>query len=178
MVPNKNSAVKIIMFFPSTISFPFHPSSRFSEITIVEGIPATWVTRLVWILEIPSLLPFTVFPETAGGPPRRCTVKLNRIQMQPGMSLNQFLTEHGNEHQCEAVLEQSRWPQGFQCPECMAMDHCSYLRGRVPSMSITDDADRRAIFHSTKLPLTTRFQAMYFLSQNKNSYSGVFSLVN
>ena len=41
-------------------------------------------------------------------------MKMNRIQFQPGMSLNQFLASYGDEAQCEAVLEKSRWPQGFQ----------------------------------------------------------------
>lgn len=103
-------------------------------------------------------------------------MKLNRIQMQPGMSLNQFLTEYGTEHQCEAVLEQSRWPQGFQCPDCMAKDHFSYLRGRVKVFQCRACRSQTTltegtIFHSTKLPLTTWFQAMYFLSQNKNNVS-------
>ena len=103
-------------------------------------------------------------------------MKLNRIQMQPGMSLNQFLTEYGTEHQCVAVLEQSRWPQGFQCPDCMAKDHFSYLRGRVKVFQCRACRSQTTltegtIFHSTKLPLTTWFQAMYFLSQNKNNVS-------
>lgn len=103
-------------------------------------------------------------------------MKLNRIQMQPGMSLNQFLTEYGTERQCEAVLEQSRWPQGFQCPDCMAKDHFSYLRGRVKVFQCRACRSQTTltegtIFHSTKLPLTTWFQAMYFLSQNKNNVS-------
>jgi transposase-like protein len=96
--------------------------------------------------------------------------------MQPGMSLNQFLTEYGTEHQCAAVLEQSRWPQGFQCPDCMAKDHFSYLRGRVKVFQCRACRSQTTltegtIFHSTKLPLTTWFQAMYFLSQNKNNVS-------
>ncbi|MDY0268707.1 IS1595 family transposase [Trichloromonas sp.] len=103
-------------------------------------------------------------------------MKLNRIQMQPGMSLNQFLSEYGTERQCEAVLEQSRWPQGFQCPDCMAKDHFSYFRGRVKVFQCRACRSQTTltegtIFHSTKLPLTAWFQAMYFLSQNKNNVS-------
>jgi len=45
-------------------------------------------------------------------------MRINRIQFQPGMSLTQFLEDYGTEEQCEDALEQSRWPQGFVCPEC------------------------------------------------------------
>jgi hypothetical protein len=32
-------------------------------------------------------------------------MKMNRIQFQAGMSLNQFLADYGTESQCEAILE-------------------------------------------------------------------------
>ncbi len=101
---------------------------------------------------------------------------MNRIQFQAGMSLTQFLDSYGAEQQCEQVLEQSRWPQGFQCPKCQSKGHSSYRRGGVKvfqcracrSQTTLTEA---TIFHSTKLPLTKWFQAMYFLSQNKNNVS-------
>lgn len=101
---------------------------------------------------------------------------MNRIQFQAGLSLSKFLVDYGEEHQCEQVLEQARWPQGFQCPKCQAKEHGFYQRGRVKifqcracrsQTTLTQDT----IFHSTKLPLTKWFQAMYFLSQNKNNVS-------
>jgi len=33
------------------------------------------------------------------------TMRSNRIQFQPGMSLTQFLDEYGTEEQCEDALE-------------------------------------------------------------------------
>ncbi|MBN1547371.1 MAG: IS1595 family transposase [Syntrophaceae bacterium] len=103
-------------------------------------------------------------------------MKMNRIQFQAGMSLNEFLSEYGTEPQCEAVLEQSRWPQGFRCPKCSTADHFFYRRGRVKvfqcrSCRSQTTLTEETIFHSTKLALTTWFQAMYFLSQNKNNVS-------
>lgn len=103
-------------------------------------------------------------------------MKTNRIQFQAGMSLNQFLADYGTEQQCEVVLEQSRWPQGFQCPKCLTKEHGSYRRGRVKVFQCRACRSQTTltegtIFHSTKLPLTTWFQAMYFLSQNKNNVS-------
>ncbi len=92
------------------------------------------------------------------------------------MSLNQFLAEYGTEQQCEAILEQSRWPQGFQCPECMDKDHFSYFRGRVkvfpfPSFRSTEDVNQRTIIFYSKLPLPTTFQAICFLRERENNVS-------
>lgn len=103
-------------------------------------------------------------------------MKMNRIQFQPGMSLDKFLVNYGTEELCEQAFERSRWPQGFQCPKCQGKAHYSYRRGRVKvfqcrfcrtQTTLTEET----IFHSTKLPLTKWFQAMYFLSQNKNNVS-------
>lgn len=101
---------------------------------------------------------------------------MNRIQLQPGMSLNQLLAKYGDEQQCEAALEDARWPEGFRCPKCSSEHHYRYRRNaqRVfqccncrTQTSLTEGT----IFHSTKLPLTIWFQAMYFLTQNKNNVS-------
>ena len=102
-------------------------------------------------------------------------MKMNRIQFQPGLSLNKFLDQYGNQEQCESVLESARWPAGFKCPKCGSNTHCSYRRGR--RVKVYQCSDCRAqttltegtIFHSSKLPLTTWFQAMYFLTQTKNN---------
>jgi ribosomal protein L37AE/L43A len=101
---------------------------------------------------------------------------MNRIQFQAGMSLNQFLTHYGTESQCEAVLEKSRWPQGFECPKCETREHFFYRRGRVKvfqcrACRTQTTLTEGTIFHSTKLPLTRWFQVMYFLSQTKNNVS-------
>jgi hypothetical protein len=38
---------------------------------------------------------------------------MNRVQFQPGLSMPEFLRQFGTEAQCEAALEQARWPEGF-----------------------------------------------------------------
>lgn len=104
-------------------------------------------------------------------------MKMNRIQFQPGLSLNEFFAQYGTEQQCEAVLESSRWPHGFICPKCDCNQHGTYRRGRRVKVfqckacrgqtTLTQDT----IFHSSKLPLTTWFQAIFFQTQNKNNVS-------
>jgi len=54
---------------------------------------------------------------------------VNRIQFQPGMSLSQFLELYGTEEQCEAALEQTRWPDGFRCHRC-GEQVCGLVYGR------------------------------------------------
>jgi hypothetical protein len=54
-------------------------------------------------------------------------MSMNRIQFQHGISLPEFLKQYGTEAQCEAALEQVRWPQGFICPYC-GESHCSIFK--------------------------------------------------
>lgn len=102
----------------------------------------------------------------------------NRIQMQKGLSLDQFSNTYGTEEQCEAAVEKSRWPEGFRCMKC-GCDHpyiyrkktvkvfqCSACRKQV---TLTEDT----IFHSTKLTLRQWFQAMFFMTQSKNNISAL-----
>ena len=42
---------------------------------------------------------------------------INRIQFQPGLSLAEFLKDHGTEAQCEPILER-RAGTRVSCPEC------------------------------------------------------------
>jgi ribosomal protein L37AE/L43A len=101
---------------------------------------------------------------------------MNKIQFQKGMSLNQFLSRYGDQQQCEATLEDARWPDGFRCPKCSSKEHYRYRRRSVKVFQCR--ACRRqttltegTIFHSTKLSLTIWFQAMFLLTQNKNNVS-------
>lgn len=103
---------------------------------------------------------------------------MNRIQMQAGMSLTQFLLSYGQEHQCEAALEDARWPEGFCCPKCKSDRYYRYRRNDQPIFQCCDCRTQTSltegtVFHSTKLPLTIWFQGMYFLTQNKNNVSSL-----
>ena len=58
-------------------------------------------------------------------------MSINRIQFQIGLSMPEFLKQFGTEAQCEAALEQSRWPQGFVCPCCGETGCRKGVRGQV-----------------------------------------------
>ena len=103
-------------------------------------------------------------------------MKQNSIQFQKGLSLTTFLENYGSEEKCAAALFNWRWPTGFTCPECDHTHYC-HLRSRAlyqcyrcgHQTSLTS----QTIFAGTKLPLTTWFLAMYFLTQQKNGISAV-----
>lgn len=104
-------------------------------------------------------------------------MKMNRIQFQQGLSLNQFLAQYGDEHRCESALESARWFQGFICPKCSSDQYGTYRRGKRVKVfqckacrgqtTLTEGT----IFHSSKIPLTIWFQAIFFQTQNKNNIS-------
>jgi len=105
-------------------------------------------------------------------------VKKNWIQLQPGLSLPEFLTVYGKEQQCELALETARWPNGFQCSKCNSIKYCRYLRNDNILFQCADCRTKTSliegtIFHSTKLALTVWFLGMYFLTQNKNNVSAL-----
>lgn len=101
---------------------------------------------------------------------------MNRIQFQPGLSLNGFLQLYGTETQCEAALEKAKWPSGFICPNCSGKGYCIVWHGKTKTFQC-NRCHRQVtlrsgtLFHASKISLTTWFQAMYFLTQGKNSTS-------
>ena len=43
---------------------------------------------------------------------------INKIQFQPGLPLPEFFARFGTEERFDAALEETRWPNGFVCPDC------------------------------------------------------------
>lgn len=103
---------------------------------------------------------------------------MNRVQFQPGLSMPEFLRQFGTEAQCEAALEQARWPEGFRCPHCGQASH--YLLRVGARKSFQCRACRRqtsliagTLFQDTKLALTVWFLAIYLVSQAKTGLSAL-----
>jgi hypothetical protein len=103
---------------------------------------------------------------------------MNRIQFQPGLSMQEFLKDYGTETQCEQAIETLRWPEGFRCPRCAGAAHyvvrdgvrkvfqCAACRHQASLIAGT-------IFQGTKLPLTIWFLAIYLISQAKTGLSAL-----
>jgi transposase-like protein len=109
---------------------------------------------------------------------RRTGMAQNPIQFQTGMSLSELFRDYGTEGQCEAALEQARWPQGFVCPHCGEHRHSHFHQGGRSYWQCS--ACRRqtslragTIFQDSNLPLRVWFQAMFLISQSKNNISAL-----
>jgi transposase-like protein len=108
----------------------------------------------------------------------------NRIQFQRGLSEARFRALYGDEEACWRQVVAWRWPDGFVCPACGGTAHCIVEahggRHGTPRKLFQCNACRKqtsqiagTIFHSTKLPLTTWFLAMYHLTQTKQGISSI-----
>ena len=81
----------------------------------------------------------------------------NPIQFGKGLSLSEFQEHYGKEEQCREAIVAWRWPTGFVCPACGCRKQTSVIAGTV--------------FENSLLPLTKWFQAMWLITQSKNSIS-------
>lgn len=105
-------------------------------------------------------------------------MRTKKFQFQRGLSLDEFIQAYGTQAQCEAALEQMRWPNGFKCPDCESTSHCVVWHRKVKTFQCNHchtqvTLTAGTIFHSSKLPLTKWFQAMYTLTVNKNNVSAL-----
>jgi hypothetical protein len=94
------------------------------------------------------------------------------------MSLTEFFERFGTEAQCEAAFLEARWPGGFVCPDCSAREHSTFVADRrrywqCATCRVQTTLCSGTLFHASKLPLTTWFQAIYLLTQNKNCLSAL-----
>lgn len=102
----------------------------------------------------------------------------NYVQMQPGLSMFEFLQCYGTQEQCEAAVEAARWPSGFVCPRCEGGSSWAFRRGGQPYRECTGCGYQCSLiagtmFQASKLPLTRWFMAMQLLSQAKNNVAAL-----
>ena len=83
---------------------------------------------------------------------------------------------YGTEDNCAKALAQQRWPEGFRCPECghdhgytIATRHSNECSQCHHQTSLTAGT----LFHSTNLPLTKCFWAIYLMASDKGGISAV-----
>lgn len=103
---------------------------------------------------------------------------MNRVQMQRGLSMVEFMALYGSEGQCEAALERARWPHGFVCPSCLGHLSTTFERaGRTHwqcrRCRHQTTVTAGTLFGSSKVPLRTWFLAMHLLTQAKNNVSAL-----
>ena len=100
----------------------------------------------------------------------------NKVQFQKGLSLTDFVNNYGSEDQCFDALFASRWPTGFECPQCGHKKHCQLAYRKLLQCNRCrhqTSLTAGTIFHASKLPLTLWFQGMYLISQDKKGVSAM-----
>ena len=102
----------------------------------------------------------------------------NMVQFQKGLSDARFEETYGGEEQCHAALVQSRWPDGFECPDCGSRGHCIVNRGerrlfKCNACRKQTSVKAGTIFASSKLPLRIWFKAIFLLTQSKKGISSI-----
>ena len=102
----------------------------------------------------------------------------NSIQFQKGLSMPGFLRLYGSEAQCEAALENARWPNGFRCPSCGGHEHGLVYGRRLKRYQCRACGHQATltagtIMQATKLPLTAWFLAFYLIGQAKTGISSL-----
>ncbi len=103
---------------------------------------------------------------------------MNRVQFQPGLSLMEFLRDYGTEEACESALFNARWRGGFVCPRCQGRTCSTFIRGSQQLWQCTICRHQTSLiagtlFEHSRLPLTTWFLALYFLTQTKTNISAL-----
>ena len=83
---------------------------------------------------------------------------------------------YGTETSCAQALAQQRWPEGFRCPQC-GHDHGYTIATRhsyeCSQCHYQASLTAGTLFHSTKLPLTKWFWAIYLMASDKGGISAV-----
>ena len=93
-----------------------------------------------------------------------------------GLSESAFRARFGTEEQCLAVLFEMRWGRGFTCERCGCEKYSRMkCRKQIQCNACKHQTGFTAgtIFHSTKLPLTTWFRAIFELTQAKGGISSI-----
>ena len=103
---------------------------------------------------------------------------MNKVQFQPGLSMLEFFDLYGSQVQCEGVLRESRWPQGFGCPVCGGTEYSEFRRStrlyfQCCACRHQCSLISGTIFESSKLSLPTWFVAMHLITQSKNNVSAL-----
>ena len=103
---------------------------------------------------------------------------INSVQFQKGLSMAEFFDRYGNVDQCEQAVIESRWPQGFVCPDCAGSNSRSFRRDGLPYWECVECRHQTSlicgtIFQATKLALPRWFLAMHLLTRTKNGTSAL-----
>lgn len=90
-------------------------------------------------------------------------------------TFQQFTTWFADDEACRAYLARLRWPDGFVCPACGAVEFWMTGAGlwMCRSCQRRTSVTAGTIMHRSRLPLTTWFAAVWFVTSQKNGVSAL-----
>ena len=92
------------------------------------------------------------------------------------IDLLEWQKRFGTEEACGEALARQRWPEGFRCPRC-GHDHGYTISTRqsyeCSSCHYQASLTAGTLFHSTNLPLTKWFWAIYLMASDKGGISAL-----
>lgn len=90
-------------------------------------------------------------------------------------NLPEFLERFSDEAGCALYLGRLRWPTGFSCPRCQSSECWLSRRGLFICAQCRHQTSVRVgtIFERSRVPLTTWFQAMWFVASQKDGMSAL-----
>jgi len=92
------------------------------------------------------------------------------------IDLLEWQKRFGSEEACGEALARQRWPGGFRCPRC-GHDHYYMISTRqsyeCSSCHYQASLTAGTLFHSTNLPLTKWFWAIYLMASDKGGISAL-----
>lgn len=90
-------------------------------------------------------------------------------------TLEEFERRFPDDEPCGRYVTALRWPHGFRCPRCGGLHGRTSSRGLLRCSQCDYQASVTAgtIFQDTRLPLTTWFRAMWWVTSQKNGTSAL-----
>ena len=94
----------------------------------------------------------------------------------PVMSFYEWQERYASEEACAVQIAELRWPEGFRCPHC-GDEHGWYCGTRrlyeCASCHRQTSITAGTLFHGSRVPLRKWFWALYWVSTDKGSISGI-----
>src|SRR6185437_4155192 len=90
-------------------------------------------------------------------------------------NLREFDVRFGNDEDCREYLRELRWPDGFRCSRCGGRES-SPVRGsllRCRNCRHQASVTAGTVFQDTRIPLRLWFQAMWWVTTQKNGASAL-----
>jgi transposase-like protein len=99
------------------------------------------------------------------------------MAQQASMTLMEFMENFGTEEQCRTHLYGMRWPEGFVCPKCGAIDNPynikSHNRYQCKHCNHQTSVTAGTVMDKSRTPLTKWFLAIYLMGQDKRGCSAL-----